>query len=196
MMKAFEETFLNHLLETGALKFGEFTLKSGRISPYFVNIATAMNTGKGTSLAAEAYTLKILADVGMEFDYLYGPAYKGIPIAALVSAKLYELEGVDTRWGYDRKESKDYGDGADQFFVGDMQKGDRVLMLDDVITDGYTKIEAFRRLIDLGLEPVAILVAVNREEITPPNQQQFERMGVTIHSIFQIEDLLTRAGVV
>lgn len=192
-MKAFEEVFLNHLLETGALKFGEFTLKSGRISHYFVNIATAMNTGKGASLAAEAYTLKILADVGMEFDYLYGPAYKGIPIAALVSAKLYELEGVDKRWGYDRKEAKAHGDRVDKFFVGNMQKGDRVLMLDDVISDGYTKIEAFRRLIDLGLEPVAILVAVNRGEITSENQQQFDEMGVAIHSIFQIEDLYRRA---
>ena len=189
-MRAFEESFLNHLLERGALKFGRFTLKSGKTSPYFVNIATAMNTGKGASLTASAYTSKILNDVGLEFDYLHGPAYKGIPIAALISAKLYELEGADKRWGYDRKEAKDYGDTADKFFVGDMQKGDRVLMLDDVITDGGTKLKNFEGLIDMGLEPVAILVAVDRGELTSENQQKLDEMGVKIYSILQVEDLL------
>jgi orotate phosphoribosyltransferase len=189
-MRAFEASFLNYLLERGALKFGKFTLKSGKTSPYFVNIATAMNTGKGASLTASAYTSKILNDVGLEFDYLHGPAYKGIPIAALISAKLYELEGADKRWGYDRKEAKDYGDTADKFFVGDMQKGDRVLMLDDVITDGGTKLKNFEGLIDLGLEPVAILVAVDRGELTAENQRKLDEMGVKIHSILRVEDLL------
>ncbi len=193
VMRAFEKIFLDHLLASGALKFGRFRLKSGRISSYFINLGAAMATGKGASLIAEAYTSKILADLGLSFDYIHGPAYKGIPIAALVSARLYELEGVDKRWGYDRKEMKDHGDRADEWFVGGINRGDRVLMLDDVLSDGGTKVELFRRLIELGLEPVAVIVGVDRREIKDENRKWLDEMGVRVLSILSVEDLLEHA---
>jgi len=100
-----------HLLESGAIKFGEFRLKSGRVSPYFVNIAVAINTGRRASETADAYVAEIVdGAVGTDFDYIHGPAYKGIPLSVLIAEKLWsggrgqDARGVDLRWGYDRED--------------------------------------------------------------------------------------------
>lgn len=97
-LKEYEKDFLIHLVKTGAIKFGTFKLKSRRISPYFVNIADAMNTGVDALKIADAYVAKIV-ELGTDFDYIHGAAYRGIPLSALAAARLSEVHQIDKRWG-------------------------------------------------------------------------------------------------
>jgi len=128
----YKREFLLHLVRTGAIRFGSFRLKSGRLSPYFINIADAMRTGSDAVKVANAYAVRI-KELGIEFDYIHGVAYKGIPLAALVAMRLSEW-GINKRWGYDRKEEKRYGEeGA---IVDELRDGDTVLIVDDVISTG------------------------------------------------------------
>ncbi len=193
-MKQHQKDFLIHLLESGAIKFGEFRLKSGRISPYFVNIATAINSGRRASNTTDAYVAEIVnGAVGTGFDYIHGPAYKGIPLSALIAEKLWSTHEIDVRWGYDRKEAKRYGDPADQDIVGDIRDGDSVLMVDDVVVTGKTKIDNWEKLTgyrDVRLE--GILIAVDREEIDEAGTGTTEILansGMTVYPILRITEI-------
>jgi orotate phosphoribosyltransferase len=199
-MKQHQKDFLIHLLESGAIKFGEFRLKSGRVSPYFVNIAVAINTGRRASETADAYVAEIVdGAVGTGFDYIYGPAYKGIPLSVMIAEKLWsrsrgqESGGIDLRWGYDRKEEKRYGDPAETRIVGDLRDGDSVLIVDDVVVTGKTKIDNWAKLTYYrNLSPKGILVAVNRQEVDEGGNDTVEMLteaGLTVYPILKITEI-------
>ncbi len=171
-----EEVFLDVLIEKGALRLppspGEaFVLKSGRPSPYFINLGALTD---GESLAklkwAFASYIALLMERGEigDFDYVFGPSYKGISLAALTCEGLNELYGMEKRYMYDRKEAKEYGDlSADQVIVGAgyFKPGQRLLVVDDTITTGITKVETIKKLQMLGdHEVVGVVIAVDRQE--------------------------------
>lgn len=200
-MKRHQKDFLLHLLESDAVKFGEFRLKSGRVSPYFVNIAVAINTGKRASKTADAYVAEIIdGAVGTDFDYIHGPAYKGIPLSVLIAEKLWgrsrqDAGGseIDLRWGYDRKEEKRYGDPSETRIVGDLRDGDSVLIVDDVVVTGKTKIDNWAKLTDYrDLSPKGILVAVDRQEVDEAGNDTTEMLteaGLTVYPILKITEI-------
>ena len=139
-MKAYKTEFLELALELDVLQFGQFTLKSGRVSPYFFN-AGRFNTGYAAAKLGRCYSAAV-ADLDIEFDMLFGPAYKGIPLAVLTAAALAEHHDLDYPFAYNRKEAKDHGEGGDT--IGAPLAG-RVLILDDVITAGT----AIREVIEI-----------------------------------------------
>ncbi len=199
-MKRHQKDFLMHLLESDAVKFGEFRLKSGRVSPYFVNIAVAINTGRRASETADAYVAEIVdGAIGTDFDYIHGPAYKGIPLSVLIAEKLWsrsrgqDAGGIDLRWGYDRKEEKRYGDPAETRIVGDLRDGDSVLIVDDVVVTGKTKIDNWAKLTDYkDLSPKGILVAVDRQEVDEAGNDTTEMLtesNLTVYPILKITEI-------
>ena len=190
MLTAYKEEFIHHLFKTGAIKFGEFKLKSGRISPYFINMGLAMKDGEGCSKVGTIYAQAIWDNLGDSFDYIHGPAYKGIPLASLVAEKLWEQYGVNKRWGYDRKETKNYGDIGEKLIVGDLQDADRVLIVDDVITTGKTKVDNWQRLSTLKkILPVGIFIAVDRQELAKEDLNILMRHDLKIFKIVEIKEV-------
>jgi orotate phosphoribosyltransferase len=166
MIKLSEAKLLEAALPSGALRFGEFKLKSERMSPYFWN-AGMMSDGKSCSSEGHAYAAK-LSEIGRDdFDVLFGPAYKAIPISVSTAISLERDYGVNRRFAYDRKKPKDYGDPKDRFIIGKLERGDRVLIEDDVITTGKTKKDEIKLLnsLNLDLEVVGILIGLNRKEV-------------------------------
>lgn len=158
-MRDYQRAFLDFALETGVLRFGDFTLKSGRRSPYFFN-AGLFNTGGRLARLGQAYAAAVV-DSGVEFDVLLGPAYKGIPIASAASIALAEHHDRDVPWCFNRKEAKDHGEGG--LFVGSPLEG-RVLVLDDVITAGTAIREVEALVAANGAQMAGIVVAVDRQE--------------------------------
>lgn len=187
-MKDYEERFLLHLVKTGAIKFGEFRLKSGRISPYFINLADAMKTGEDAIEVADAFVAKIM-EIGTDFDYIHGAAYKGIPLAALIAARLSELHNINVRWGYDRKEKKEHGVPSEEVIVGDLRDDDTVLIVDDVITTGMTKIEIWEKLKVKRVRPKGIVVAVDREELSDADKEMLKNKRLNIFPILRITQI-------
>ncbi len=161
-LSAAQMEFLDLLVERQALKFGDFTLKSGRKSPYFVNTG-CFHHGSDIAKLGRAYADAIRRTFGDSVQVVFGPAYKGIPLA-LGAAQAYEqLVGHAVGWAYDRKEAKDHGDGGS--FVGaPLKAGTRVVVVDDVITAGTAARETMAKLKPLGLSIVGIVVAVDRQE--------------------------------
>ena len=158
-MRAYQKEFIDLALELEVLKFGEFTLKSGRKSPYFFN-AGLFSSGYAAAKLGRAYASAI-ADSGIEFDVLFGPAYKGIPLVALSAAALAEHQGIDAPYCYNRKEAKAHGEGGT--IVGAPLEG-RVLIVDDVITAGTAIREAVDIIAGEGGTTTAILIALDRQE--------------------------------
>ena len=158
-MREYQRQFLALAIERGALRFGRFELKSGRVSPYFFNIG-ALDSGAALAGLGAAYADAIV-DAGVEFDMLFGPAYKGIPLVSATAVALAETHGRDLPWCFDRKEAKDHGEGGDT--VGAPLQG-RVLVVDDVLTAG-TAVRAATQLIrDAGAEVAAVVTALDRQE--------------------------------
>jgi len=191
-MNDYKREFLLHLVGTGAIRFGSFRLKSGRLSPYFINIADAMRTGKDALRVADVYVKKI-EEAKIRFDFIYGIAYKGISIAALIAMR-YVQKGIDVRWGYNRKTEKDHGEGG--IIVGDIQRGDKVLIVDDVISTGFTKLESWLKL-DYsfeGITPAGVLVGIDREEMDSDYKKRFEKCGLFIYSIISASDIFDYIG--
>ncbi len=188
-LKGYKEDFLLHLIQTGAIKFGEFKLKSGRISPYFINIAEAMRSGRDAVKVADAYVAAI-AEIGTDFDYIHGAAYKGIPLSALMAARLSEVYQIDKRWGYDRKEKKAHGVPAEELIIGDLRDGDTVIIVDDVITTGATKAESWSKLtVVRNVKPKGILVAVDREELSDVDKKLLVERHLIMYSILKITEI-------
>jgi orotate phosphoribosyltransferase len=189
-MRAYKTQFLELALELGALQFGEFTLKSGRVSPYFFN-AGLFNTGYAAAKLGRCYASAIVG-LGLEFDMLYGPAYKGIPLVALTAAALAEHQDQDYPFAYNRKEAKDHGEGG--LTIGAPVQG-RVLILDDVITAGTAIRESMSVIAAAGGEPAGVLVALDRQEVGGRSRvsavKEFEeQLGLRIHSIVTLSDLV------
>ncbi|MCX7121351.1 MAG: orotate phosphoribosyltransferase [Gammaproteobacteria bacterium] len=158
-MPTLQTQFIEFLIENKALQFGEFTLKSGRISPYFFNLGV-FNTGKSLSKLAEFYA-ETLINSRMHYDLLFGPAYKGIPLATATAVILHEKFNINAPYCFNRKEKKDHGDKGD--FVGCELKGN-VVMLDDVITAGTTVRETVSLLENTEATLTGIIIAFDRQE--------------------------------
>mmetsp|Transcript_6877 Transcript_6877/g.8739 ORF Transcript_6877/g.8739 Transcript_6877/m.8739 type:complete len:221 (+) Transcript_6877:2888-3550(+) len=193
-MENFQTQFLDLALESQALKFGTFTLKSGRQSPYFFNLGF-FNTGKLLSALATSYATAIIKS-GLEFDIIFGPAYKGIPLTAITVAKLAELE--PTKYGkvgysFNRKEKKDHGEGGS--IVGCQLAGKKVLIIDDVMTAGTAINEAFSIIKEEKGEVIGTIIALDRQETTADSdlsatQAVLKRYDIPVISIVSLSDII------
>ena len=162
-MEAYKQEFIEFMVESQVLKFGDFTLKSGRQSPFFMN-AGAYVTGTQLRKLGEYYAKAIYDNFGLEFDVLFGPAYKGIPLAVAVSMAISELYGKDVRYCSNRKEEKDHGD-AGILLGSKLKDGDRVVIIEDVTTSGKSIEETFPILKAQGnVEIKGLIVSLNRME--------------------------------
>lgn len=158
-MQTYKQEFIEFTLECKVLRFGDFTLKSGRKSPYFFN-SGLFNSG-GTLARLGRYYAQAIRDGGVEFDMLYGAAYKGIPLVAATAIGLADLTERDPQWCFNRKEVKDHGEKGG--LVGASLQG-RVLMIDDVVSAGTSVRESMAIIQDAGAAPVGIVVALDRQE--------------------------------
>nr|WP_086937826.1 orotate phosphoribosyltransferase [Thaumasiovibrio occultus] len=188
-MKAYQRQFIEFALEKEVLKFGEFTLKSGRKSPYFFN-AGLFNTGRDLARLGRFYA-EALVDSGIEYDVLFGPAYKGIPIATTTAVALADHHNVDTPYCFNRKEAKDHGEGGN--LVGSALEG-RIMLVDDVITAGTAIRESMEIIQANGADLAGVLVAIDRQEKGKGELsaiQEVERdFGCAVVSIVSLGDLI------
>jgi len=187
-MELSEAKLLEAAIPSEALRFGEFKLKSKRISPYFWN-AAMMSDGKSCSSEGMAYASKLVEMGKDNFDVLFGPAYKAIPISVSTAISLERDYSVVRRFAYDRKLPKDHGDPKDRFINGKLEKGDRIMIVDDVITTGKTKKDEIKLLnsLNMDLEVVGILIGLNRKETdekgNDPIRVLQDEIGVPIYHI-------------
>ncbi|MFC3912936.1 orotate phosphoribosyltransferase [Pseudaeromonas sharmana] len=158
-MKAYQREFIEFALSKQVLRFGEFTLKSGRKSPYFFN-AGLFNSGRDLARLGRFYAAA-LVDAGIDYDVLFGPAYKGIPIASATAVQLAEVHDQDVPWCFNRKEAKDHGEGGN--LVGSSLQG-RIMLVDDVITAGTAIRESMDLIQANGAELAGVLIALDRQE--------------------------------
>jgi orotate phosphoribosyltransferase len=195
-MQEYQLTFIDLALEREALRFGRFTLKSGRESPYFFN-AGLFSDGRSAAILGRCYAAAIVRS-GIDFDMIFGPAYKGIPLATAAAIALAEHHQRNVPYAFNRKESKDHGEGGK--VVGTPLRG-RVLIVDDVITAGTAVRESLDIIRAAGAEPVAVALALDRQERgqgTLSAVQEVEKeQGLKCVSIVTLADLidtLSRAG--
>lgn len=158
-MQDYQEEFIRFAIERGVLRFGEFQLKSGRVSPYFFN-AGLFNSGLALAKLGQFYA-RALLDSGVEYDVLFGPAYKGIPLATSVALALAGEHDQDRPWCFNRKEAKEHGEGG--VLVGAPLQG-RVMIVDDVITAGTAIREVMQIISHEGAQAAGVLIALNRQE--------------------------------
>jgi orotate phosphoribosyltransferase len=188
-MQDYKHAFIDLAMRRGALKFGSFTLKSGRVSPYFFN-AGLFNTGAALAELGACYADAVAAS-GIEFDVVFGPAYKGIPLATAATMALAERHGRDVPWCFNRKEAKDHGEGGN--LVGAPLAG-RVLVIDDVITAGTAIRESIGIIRAAGAEPCGVVLALDRQErgqgSTSAVQELKESLGIPVISIVTLEELI------
>jgi orotate phosphoribosyltransferase len=188
-MKTYKVEFIENAIANGALKFGQFELKSGRTSPHFFN---AGEFYKGSALAAlgKCYATAIV-ESGIEFDVLFGPAYKGITLAAATSIALSEHHGIDVPYCFNRKEAKAHGEGGT--LVGAPLEG-KVLIIDDVITAGTAIREVMSILEQAGAVAAGVLIGLDRKERGKTDQSAVqeveEQFGIPVASIIDIDDIL------
>ncbi len=189
-MQDYQHDFIKFAINQGVLKFGEFTLKSGRVSPYFFN-AGLFNSGASLAALGKFYAQTIV-DSGIEFDVIFGPAYKGIPLAAVTAFALSEFHGRDVPYVFNRKEAKAHGEGGT--LVGAELKG-KILIIDDVITAGTAIREVMSIIQDNGAEPAGVVIALNRQERGKGELsaiQEVERdYGMPVASIVDLKQVLT-----
>lgn len=188
-MQAYKKEFIDLSLELGVLRFGEFTLKSGRESPYFFN-AGLFSTGYAAARLGRFYAAAI-AESDVRFDMIFGPAYKGIPLAALTAAALAEHYGVDVPYAYNRKEAKAHGEGGS--IVGADLEG-RILIVDDVITAGTAVREAYQIIASTSAEIAGLVISLDRQERGKATmsavQELRQTLGIPVISIIALSDLI------
>ncbi|MBS7662545.1 orotate phosphoribosyltransferase [Pseudomonas lalucatii] len=188
-MQAYQRDFIRFAIERGVLRFGEFTLKSGRTSPYFFN-AGLFDSGLALARLGRFYAAAVV-DSGIPFDVLFGPAYKGIPLAATTAVALAEHHQRDLPWCFNRKEAKAHGEGGT--LVGAPLAG-KVLIIDDVITAGTAIREVMQIIQAQGAQAAGVLIALNREERGQGQLsaiQEVERdFGMPVVSIVSLEQVL------
>jgi orotate phosphoribosyltransferase len=186
-MAPYQQAFLDLALSNGVLRFGEFTLKSGRVSPYFFNLGL-ITRGAAMAQLGRLYAQALLAS-GLPFDMLFGPAYKGIPLVTSLAIALADM-GHDLPYAYNRKEAKDHGEGGR--LVGAKPAG-RVVIVDDVMTAGTAVRESLELLREAGASPAAILIALDRQESGQQGRsavQEMEAQGVPVISLVTLADLV------
>jgi orotate phosphoribosyltransferase len=188
-MQDYQRAFLDFSLQLGVLRFGQFTLKSGRVSPYFFN-AGLFNTGASLASLGRFYAQAIV-DAGIEFDVLYGPAYKGIPLAAVTAAALFDQHAIDIPYAFNRKEAKDHGEGGN--IVGHPLQG-RILIIDDVITAGTAIRESMDVIAAAGATPAGVVIALDRQERGKGERSAIQEVehdyGIPVASIVRLDDLV------
>ena len=164
-MEQYKQEFIHFMVDSDVLKFGEFTLKSGRKSPFFMN-AGAYVTGSQLKKLGEYYAKAIHDKYGDDFDVLFGPAYKGIPISVVTAVAYSELYGKEVRYCSDRKEEKDHGADKGSFLGSSLKDGDRVVMIEDVTTSGKSMEETVPKVRGAAdVEIVGLMVSLNRMEV-------------------------------
>lgn len=165
-MEAYKQEFIDFMVDSDVLKFGEFTLKSGRKSPFFMN-AGAYVTGNQLHKLGLYYAQAIHDAFGLDFDIVFGPAYKGIPLSVVTCIGLQELYDKEARYCSNRKEAKDHGD-AGILLGAELHDGDRVVMVEDVTTSGKSIDETYPLLKSIAdVEVVGLMVSLNRQEVGP-----------------------------
>lgn len=188
-MQAYQKDFIRFAIERGVLRFGEFELKSGRVSPYFFN-AGLFKTGAALAQLGRFYA-QALMDSGIGWDVLFGPAYKGIPLATATATALALDQDVDTPWCFNRKEAKEHGEGG--VLVGAPLQG-RVMIVDDVITAGTAIREVMQIVEQEQATAAGVLIALNRQEKGQGELsaiQEVERdFGIPVISIVSLEQIL------
>jgi orotate phosphoribosyltransferase len=188
-MKTYKRNFLELAMKLGVLKFGEFTLKSGRKSPYFFN-AGLFNTGQSVADLGQYYANTIV-DSGIEFDMIFGPAYKGIPLATISAAALAEHHQINKPFSYNRKESKQHGEGG--VIVGAPLNG-KILIIDDVITAGTAVKEAFNLIENSNAKIAGLIISLDRQEIGVSGksaiQELKDNLNIPVVSIAKLDDLI------
>ncbi|RLQ20904.1 orotate phosphoribosyltransferase [Seongchinamella sediminis] len=188
-MQAYQTEFIELAKEYEVLKFGEFTLKSGRISPYFFN-AGAFDSGRALAALGRCYANRIAAS-GIEFDVLLGPAYKGIPLATATAVALANDHGLDVPFAYNRKEAKAHGEGG--VMVGAPLRG-RVLVIDDVITAGTAVREVIAMIEGAGARLAGVAIGLNRQERGEGElsaiQELEKNYGVPVLSIIDMSHII------
>jgi orotate phosphoribosyltransferase len=196
-MDAWKRSLVDLIVQKNGLLFGEYQLKSGRKSPYFFNLANVVSDGEGITKVAEAYALGIRNLIGLDsIDYIHGPAYKAIALAGSVAMELYTRFHVSMRWGFDRKQPKEYGVPKEKWLVGEIRDRDRVLILDDTITTGEAKTESIEKLNNYSgckeLKYPAILIMLDRMEKNDQGvlaSAMLKREGIDVHAILNIREV-------
>lgn len=188
-MHNYQLEFIDLAMSREALRFGSFTLKSGRESPYFFN-AGRFSDGAAAAALGRCYAAALVAS-GLGFDMLFGPAYKGIPLATATAIALADHHGRNVPYAFNRKETKDHGEGGSM--VGSTLRG-RVVIVDDVISDGAAKREAIDLIAKAGATPAAILLALDRQERGQSERSAVQELrathGVSCVSILTLDQLL------
>ena len=190
MILAYQSEFIDLCVQLGVLKFGRFKLKSGRESPYFFN-AGLFNTGAAIGAVGRAYAAAVAASP-LKFDMLFGPAYKGIPLVTITAAALAERHARNLPFAFNRKETKDHGEGG--IIVGSALKG-RVLIVDDVITAGTAIRESVDIIRQAGATPAGVLLALDRQERAADShfsavQEIQNQHGIPVISVVNLGDLM------
>ncbi len=189
-MKTYQKDFIDIAIASKALCFGEYELKSGRKSPYFFN-AGLLYQGRALAALAKSYAQAIV-DSQIHYDVIFGPAYKGIPLAAITAAALYEHHGIDIPFAYNRKEKKSHGEGGQ--LVGPQLAGKKVLIIDDVITAGTAIREVKALLEEEGAELAGVVIGLNRQERGKTDLSAIEEVerdfGVTVISIINLSNIV------
>lgn len=188
MLLPHQKDFIELAVAHEVLRFGSFTLKSGRVSPYFFNLGR-ISTGVALRRLSQAYAAALQGS-GIGFDMLFGPAYKGIPLVAGLASALAE-GGIDAPWAYNRKEAKAHGEGG--VLVGAQPRG-RVVIVDDVLTAGTALREAIGLLRQSGAEPVAALIALDRREVGPQGRSAVAEIesdsGIRVVPLVTVDDVM------
>ena len=192
-MQDYQAAFLQFAIDTGVLRFGEFTLKSGRQSPYFFN-SGLFNTGRSLAELGRFYARAII-ESGVSFDVLYGPAYKGIPLAAAISIALADHHNIDIPYAFNRKEAKDHGEGG--VIVGAELKG-KILIVDDVVSAGTSVRESVDLIKGNGATPAGVMIALDRQEKGAGDVSAIQEIETTynmpVNSIVKFEHLIEFLG--
>ncbi|MGN0729428.1 orotate phosphoribosyltransferase [Treponema sp.] len=198
-MEQYKKDFIDFMVECNVLKFGSFTLKSGRTSPFFMN-AGAYTTGSQLARLGEFYAKAIHDNFGDDFDVLFGPAYKGIPLAVTTAVAYYNLYGKEVKYCSDRKEEKDHGADKGSLLGYKIKDGDRVIIIEDVTTSGksieetYPKIKA-QETVPGGIKIAGEIVSLNRMEKAPDSEKAAldvisEKYGFPARAIVSMADVV------
>lgn len=190
MSLAYQTDFIDLCVRHGVLRFGSFTLKSGRESPYFFN-AGLFNDGAAIAAVGRAYAAALTAS-GVGFDMLFGPAYKGIPLVTITAAALAQYEGRNVPFAFNRKEAKDHGEGGN--IIGSPLSG-KVLIVDDVITAGTAIRESIDVIRAAGAQAAGVLLALDRQERAPESrlsavQEVREQYAIPVITVVNLADLM------
>ena len=194
-MESYKQEFIEFMVESDVLKFGEFTLKSGRKSPFFMN-AGAYVTGSQLKKLGQYYAKAIHDTYGDDFDVLFGPAYKGIPLGVVTAIAYSDLYGKEVRYCSDRKEEKDHGADKGSFLGSKLKDGDRVIMIEDVTTSGKSMEETVPKVKGAAdVTIVGLMVSLNRREKglggkVSALEEIKEKYGFDAHAIVTMQDVI------